>query len=269
MEKPKSKKAWQYIIPALVLISALAFSLFQALKIYIPQQWEQQSFEQLKDMTQSIEQTNETTQSYEHLKETTQSASAIGKGTAYPYTALNKRNNDFVGWLSVEDTVIDYPVMYTPDEPDFYLHRNFDGEYSFSGCLFVGGGCDLSSTSFIIYGHNMSAGTMFGTLDNYADAAFAQAHRDIVLTTPEGVRVYRVFAAFQTKVYNDNDSAFKYYEQIGDLKEKTYNEAVDSMRALSVIDLNDEPQYPTQLLMLSTCSYHTESGRFVVAAYKI
>ena len=279
MAKPKNKKAWLYIIPALVLVGVLAFSMFQALKIYIPQQMEQQSFEQLKEAPQNSEQPKDTPQNSEQPKDTPQGleqpndtpqgGSANGNGAVYPYTVLEERNDDFVGWLSVEDTVIDYPVMCRPDEPEYYLHRDFYGDYSFSGCLFVGGGCDLSSTSFIIYGHNMSAGTMFGTLDSYADAAFADAHRDIALTTSEGVLVYRVFAAFQTKVYSDNDNAFKYYEQIGNLNEKTYNEAVSSMRALSVISFNDMPKYPAQLMILSTCSYHTDNGRFVVAAYRV
>ena len=77
-----------------------------------------------------------------------------------------------------------------------------------------------------------------------------------------------MFAAFQTRIYDQDDDVFKYYEQIGSLDEMAYRDTVDHVRSLSMINLADAPQYPAQLLFLSTCSYHTKDGRFVVAAYR-
>jgi sortase B len=114
----------------------------------------------------------------------------------------------------------------------------------------------------------MDAGTMFGELDRYMDPDYARQHSLIYIGTPTEDRVYRVFSAFQTKIFAPEDNVFKYYEQIGSLDEPTYRETVAQIRALSMYDMADMPQYPAKLLFLSTCSYHTKEGRFVVAAYR-
>ena len=179
------------------------------------------------------------------------------------------QNGDFACWLQIPDSVIDYPVMKTSeDDPEYYLRRGFDKEYPFAGCLFIGGGCNLDSDSFIIYGHNMDTATMFGELDLYADPDYALKHRLIHVGTPTEDRLYRVYAAFQTKIYAASDNVFKYYERLGSLDEPTYRDTVAQVRSMSMIDPADAPQYPAQLLFLSTCSYHTKNGRFVVAAYR-
>ena len=100
------------------------------------------------------------------------------------------------------------------------------------------------------------------------DTNYAMKHRLIRIGTPTEDRVYRVFAAFQTRIFDPEDDVFKYYEQIGSLDETAYRETVEQVGALSMIHLADAPQYPAQLLFLSTCSYHTKDGRFVVAAYR-
>ena len=180
------------------------------------------------------------------------------------------QNGDFACWLKIPDSVVDYPVMKSSEsDPEFYLRRGFDKKYSSAGCLFIGGGCNLDSDSFIIYGHNMEADTMFGELDLYMDPNYAMRHRAIRVGTPTEDRIYRVFAAFQTRIYDQDDDVFKYYEQIGSLDEMAYRDTVDHVRSLSMINLADAPQYPAQLLFLSTCSYHTKDGRFVVAAYRV
>ena len=127
----------------------------------------------------------------------------------------------------------------------------------------------MNSRSFIIYGHNMGSDTMFGTLDSYAEEGFAEKHPSIIFRTPEEDRVYRVFAAFQTRIDKDNDKVFQYYDAVGDLPQEEYEEAVRTLRTMSLLQTGETPRYQQQLLMLSTCSYHTSNGRFVVAAYRI
>ncbi|MED9969785.1 MAG: hypothetical protein UFA98_07250 [Ruminococcus sp.] len=95
------------------------------------------------------------------------------------------------------------------------------------------------------------------------------SHRDIRFYVGEEERIYRVFSAFQTKVYKDREDVFKYYEEVGDLGREEYEQTVETVRSLSVPKLPDAPKYPEQLMFLSTCSYHTDDGRFVVAAYRI
>lgn len=245
MKRKKSKTTVFYTVGTVFLIVVLLFALGNALKIYLPQKQAQAEFELLQ-------------------QEAAQPAAAGGKR----FAGLLQRNPDFVGWLNLDDTIINYPVLQpVGKDAEYYLRRNFDGKYSYSGSLFVGAGCDVNSDAFIVYGHNMGTDTMFGTLDSYADTDFAQKHRDILFFTPEEDRVYRVFAAFQTKVEEGGD-VFRYYEAVGSLPREAYEEAVAYYRALSMIQTGEAPQYPQQLLLLSTCSYHTSNGRFVVVAYR-
>ena len=252
----KKKIAWSYVIPAAILIAVLVFSSILALRIYLPQRREQQVFERLKQEIASDPAPTEAEQA-----ETTAFVNR--------YEDVMAQNGDFACWLQIPDSVIDYPVMKTSeDDPEFYLRRGFDKTYSFAGCLFIGGGCNLDSDSFIIYGHNMDTATMFGELDLYADPDYALQHPLIHIGTPTEDRVYRVYAAFQTRIYAPEDNVFKYYQRIGSLDAPTYLDTVKQVRSMSMIDLADAPQYPAQLLFLSTCSYHTKNGRFVVAAYR-
>ena len=240
-----------YLIPVAVLIVVLVASSVNALQIYLPQRQEQNNFARLREEIPSEDPSERST-------------SFVNR-----YESVMARNGDFACWLTIPDAVVDYPVMKSSEEdPEFYLRRGFDKKYSSAGCLFIGGGCNLDSDSFIIYGHNMDADTMFGELDLYMDTNYAMKHRLIRIGTPTEDRVYRVFAAFQTRIFDPEDDVFKYYEQIGSLDETAYRETVEQVGALSMIHLADAPQYPAQLLFLSTCSYHTKDGRFVVAAYR-
>ena len=154
-------------------------------------------------------------------------------------------------------------------DPEYYLHRDFNKNYSYSGTLFIGEGCNADSTAFVIYGHNMNTGSMFGSLDSFKNAGFAQEHKDIVFRTQKENRVYRVFAAFQTKLIPEDSDEFAYYRSVGKLDKGEYNEALENVRKMSLISLNEAPEYPEQIMFLSTCYYHTDEGRFVVAAYRI
>ncbi len=183
-----------------------------------------------------------------------------------PYAALQEANPDFTGWLTIENTGIDYPVMYTPDNPQFYLRRAFDKSKSRSGTPFLGEGCDMDSDCVIIYGHNMNNGTMFGTLDLYLDEDFWGKTPSFTLTTPTEVRSYDVFAAVQCRVLSVDEEGFRYYDSAGELSEAEYTALLDWLTENACYQTGILPVYGEQLLLLSTCSYHTEDGRFIVAA---
>lgn len=278
MKRKRYKTPAIYYVIAIILIGILAFSGYQALKIYLPQSKESRDFEAIKEEA-GIEDVNakEIIGSTEDSGADTPSDISERSGTGSsaaadtePFRRLSGVNSDFVGWLSIEDTVIDYPVMKSSEsDPEFYLHRDFDKNYSYSGTLFIGEGCNADSDAFVIYGHNMNAGTMFGSLDSYKSGSFALEHKDIVFRTPKENRVYRVFAAFQTTLLPEGADGFAYYRSVGKLTEGEYDTALENIRQMSLISMNDSPEYPEQILFLSTCYYHTDEGRFVVAAYRI
>ena len=264
MKENKAKKII-LIILAVICVAVLVFSLYQGMIIYIPQKQEQQRFEELR---QIVEQDGEGKSDSSQPPEAETKSSSPAEENRSGFVDIVRINDDFRGWLKIKDMVIDYPVVKSSDDdPEFYLHRDYDKNYSFSGTPFIGAGADESSDAFVIYAHKMRNDTMFGTLDYYADTEWAKQHRDIEFDAPEEHRVYRVFAAVQTKVGGENE--LKYYEKTGKLSDKEYTAFVKELSEASVIEIDDRPTDKQQLLLLSTCSYHTEDGRFVVAAYRI
>lgn len=248
MSAGSRKKKAILIFLAIICAVALLVSLYFALKDYLPQRQEQSRFGELRELVE------------QEKKETDRENGSV-------FSPLEEHNSDFVGWLKIEGTQIDYPVVKSSeDDPEYYLRRDFDKNYSYSGTPFIGGGCDEYSDIFIIYGHNMKNGTMFTDLDKYADVAWAEEHRDFEFSTSREERTYRVFAAFKTKIGADGE--FKYYEYVGNLGYNEYEDAVNRFIENSETAMTDTPKDKAQILILSTCSYHTENGRFVVVAYR-
>ena len=184
------------------------------------------------------------------------------------YASLVELNEDYVGWISINDTKIDYPVMYTPNNPEYYLRRAFDKTSSNGGTLFVGNGANVDSDSFIIYGHNMKNGTMFADLTKYSDPEFFKEHRKVVFYVGDEAREYEVFAAMQTNLPYQEETGFQYYYRVGDLNEDQFNELMDHWSKYAAVKTEKMPEYGDQILTMSTCSYHTEDGRFVVVAHR-
>ncbi len=186
------------------------------------------------------------------------------------YSEIYKSNNEFIGWLKIPDTNVDYPVMYTPEDEQFYLRKNFSKEYSTAGTLFVAAGSDPAAPSdnIIIYGHNMKAGTMFHSLLEYEDEAYYKAHQTIYFDTIFEKHEYEVIAAFRTVISNDEDS-FKYYEFFDAQNEQEFNDFVKKAKELTTYNIPATAQYGDKLLTLSTCAYHANSGRYVVIAKMI
>lgn len=183
---------------------------------------------------------------------------------------LFEKNSDMICWLDIEGTDINYPVMYTPDNPEYYLHRDFDGEYSYSGLPFLDSRCDMDkSSNLIIYGHNMKNSTMFSQLLKYEDYDFWKEHRYINVKTADGERKYEIIAAFRSEVQPEGGSGFRYYGFTDTDKASEYDEYLRNIKNLALYDTGVLAEYGTQLMTLSTCSYHTDDGRFAVTAKRI
>lgn len=185
------------------------------------------------------------------------------------YLTLYEQNHDFAGWLKIPNTKIDYPVMLTPDDPEYYLRRAFDRPSSQSGTPFIGAGASLDSDMFIIYGHNMKNDTMFGTLDEYSAETFWEENQYLDFTTITEYRKYEVFAAVKTQILHQNESGYRYYEQAGNLSESEFKDLVQWLKENSLYDTEIIPEYGEQIVILSTCSYHQTNGRFLIAARRI
>ena len=249
------------ILGVLIIIFALVLgvSLYKFISIRTQGAKEEKAFENLRENIISTAEDEKTSDLKEDKKEEDHE-------TFTKYKDLYDINPDFCGWLKIDGTAIDYPVMDTPDEPRFYLRRGFDKEYSLSGTPFVGLNGNVDTDMFIIYAHNMSNGTMFSKLDSYKDQEFFESHKTFSFTTINEERTYEVFASLKVKVPVENDLA--YYEYSGDLEDGDYEDLVNYLTANSLISA-EGPSDREQILILSTCSYHTEDGRFIIAAKRI
>lgn len=182
------------------------------------------------------------------------------------FVTVYEQNPDFFGWLEIQGTKIDYPVMFTPEEPEKYLRANFQGQYSRSGTPFVDGGCTGDSDNIIIYAHNMSDKTMFHSLLNYQEKDYWRQHPTILFSTLYERGEYEVLAAFYDRVYYKNEKVFKFYQFINAADEADYQYAIEQFQKKSIYDTGVTAQYGDRLITLVTCAYHTDNGRFVVVA---
>lgn len=193
-------------------------------------------------------------------------------GILVRYAELYAQNPDMVGWLTIEDTPIDYPVVQRKEDPEYYLHRDFNGEEASAGTLFLDGSCDLErpSDNLIIYGHHMKSGKMFGKLQNYEDKEFYEAHRTFVFDTIREHREYQVLSVFRGQAYAADDTEhFHYYDFINAEDQADFDQFVEQVTSLSQYQTGVTAEYGDELLTLSTCAYHKEEGRFVVVAKRI
>ncbi len=186
------------------------------------------------------------------------------------YKNVYNKNKKLIGWLKIDDTNIDYPVVQTSDN-EYYLDHNLNQEYDKNGTIFLDKDCDVlkPSTNLILYGHHMRSGQMFGKLDLYEKESYYQAHPIIHFDSIYEKGVYQVMYAFRSKVYSEEDIVFKYYQFIDVTSEKEFESNMQEMAAMSLYDTGVTATYGDRLLTLSTCDYQEKNGRFVIVAKRI
>ena len=204
---------------------------------------------------------------FEDIAGAVQSESSESEDSAAPYEELFLKNNDMVGWISVEGTTINYPVMQTKDSPNYYLNHNFNREYSDLGVPYVQENCDLeASDNVIIYGHHIKGGKMFGSLDKYTSKSFYEKHRFIQFNTLSQQAGYQVIAVFKTVAYSS--AGFRYYDFVNAENEADFDAYIAKCKELSLYDTGESAKYGDKLITLSTCKQFAENGRLVVVAKK-
>lgn len=184
---------------------------------------------------------------------------------------LQKENNEIIGWLEIEDTNINYPVLQTNDN-EFYLTHNYKKEKATGGSLFLDKDFDLvnGSSNYLIYGHRNKQGLMFEDLMKYTKEDFYKEHTKIKFTTNKEDSIYEIMAIFYSRVYYKSEqNVFRYYYFVNANSEQEYNDFVNNSKKVSIYDTGVNANYGDQLLTLSTCEYSQEDGRFVVVAKKI
>lgn len=173
------------------------------------------------------------------------------------FAALQAINPDVVGWIYIEDTRINYPIVQGQDN-DQYLYHLISGEYNSSGSIFL----DAQASSLFlsrnnpIYGHNMKNGSMFADMTDYTDQAFYDEHPVALLLTPEKNYKIRLFSAYVTDAWADA-------WEIG-FEDSAYQAWLEKLQRQSYFASDVVPTVQDRILTFSTCTYETDDARFVV-----
>lgn len=186
------------------------------------------------------------------------------------YQTLYAKNQKLAGWLKIEGTNIDYPVMQTTDN-EYYLNHNYNQQKDNNGSLFLDCDCSLfpQSDNMIIYGHHMKSGNMFGNLQKYAKEDYWKKHPTIQFDTIYEKGTYEVMYVFYSKVYDNDELVFKYYQFINANSQKEFDYYMSEMQNLSLYDTGVTASYGDTLLTLSTCDHSQTDGRFAVVAKRV
>lgn len=257
------------IVLAAVFAAIFLFSGMMLWQDYRDQETSAEVFDNVANLI--VAETPPTTESYAEDAETqpAEPTEPAAEMTAYEkYAAVYAQNNDFVGWLCIEGTNINYPVMQTPEDPNYYLKRAFNRSYSDYGVPYVQENCALGiSDNIVIYGHNMSNGSMFADLCRYEKNSFWEEHPTIRFDTLSGYGEYEIVTVFKTVAYSQE--GFKYYHFVNAENAADFDAFLAQCRELELYDTGVNAEYGDQLITLSTCEYSRKNGRMVIVAKKI
>ena len=187
------------------------------------------------------------------------------------YAEVYEQNHDMVGWICISGTKINYPVMQSPDDPNFYLKHSFDKSSSNHGCPYVNVNCDISkpSDNLIIYGHRMKDGSMFADLDKFTDKSFWENHKTITFNTLTLRQTYEIIAVFKVATGTGSASEFKYYSFTDASSPEEFEDYISKAKTKALYDTGITAEYGDKLLTLSTCEYTNHNGRLVVVAKRV
>ena len=194
------------------------------------------------------------------------------------YKVLYDQNKDLVGWLRIEDTVIDYSVMQCLEDENYYLTHDFYKEENKNGCLILDNDSNAGigtkeqeyingskpSTNLIIHGHTMKSGAMFGNLKLYQDKDYGLSHNIICFDSLYEKREYELIAVFYSQVFYKSDDVFKYYKFFQADTQEEFDDWYNNIKEMSLYDTGVTAQLGDEFITLSCCAYHVEDGRFVV-----
>lgn len=184
---------------------------------------------------------------------------------------LQQENSDVVGWIRIENTNINYPLLQGTDN-DYYLTHNYKKEYSSYGSIYLKTQSDIKdvNSNVHIYGHSMKDKQMFGMLKEYKNKEFYEQHPIIYIATEEDEAEYQIIYVFKSRIfYKDETNVFRYYQCYNFNNEEEYNYYIENCKAIQLYDTGITAKYGEQLITLSTCDSSQDDTRIVVVAKKI
>lgn len=255
MNKDK-RKSVKKLISRIVTIACLGVFLFAAHGLY-------DIFMDYYKNRQMLNDVQETFHSAAAAEGDHQDGSSGDGQTVRPgFDELLKQNPDVVGWITIDGTQIDYPVLQSSDNV-FYLTQNYNHGDSRAGSIFLDYRNDISSPDLntVIYGHRMKDGSMFQHLTKYMDEDFLKSHPTFEYDTLYDSYEAEIFAVYNTM------TTFDYIKTDFDSKED-YEELLNDIKETSKFETDVDVSADDQIITLSTCDYELDQneGRLVVQA---
>ncbi len=178
-------------------------------------------------------------------------------------------NPDIIGWISIDGTHIDYPVVQRKDKQDYYLYRDFYGRQVMRGCIYADEDCDVlrPSDNVVIYGHMMQDYSMFADLANYTSKKYWQEHPFIQFNTLRSRNTYQIICVFKTTA--TAGEGFAYHQFIDAQEDSDWDAFWSGCRENAFYDTGLDLDYDDKIITLSTCEYTLTNGRLVVVAKRI
>ena len=254
------------VLITFALVIAVAGSGFWLVHYFIDSREQKETYETLAEefVVESMPtpESNTPAENSSPTENSSEPAESVSLTTAPPrhdLAALAAENPDCVGWLTIPDTGIDYPVMHTPDTPEHYLRRDFYGESASGGTPFLDGRnlAEAENQNLILYGHNMMDGSMFKPLMNYLEPNFRETHKDIFLEIDGRQYHYEVLAVVETSV---KSTLYTFTDLSDPAEESDFRAALLKETELEVV------HQASGYLTLSTCNNGGGSSRVLVIA---
>lgn len=254
-----------FTVVVLVLLAAFGVSAFMVGNYLVEGKQQADRYDELSDIASGKAETTAATETTGAAETTV----ATEPGMLAGYKEIYEMNNHTVGWIKIEGTQVDYPVMQTPDEPNFYLNKSFDKTDSARGSLYAREVCNINepSDNITIYGHNMADGSMFAGLNAYVNKSAWENNSLIFFDTLNEYHTYKIFAVFKTSA--NIGQGFSYHQFVDAETESEFTEFVATCKDLSFYETGITPVYGDKIICLSTCEYTLDNGRLVVAAVRI
>ena len=264
-----------YIVAVVVLLIIFGVSAFKVGSYLVEGKQQEEKFDEMAAQVQAAQQAaKETTEATEATEETEETEETVptteGEPVMMPgYAELHEQNPHMVGWIKIEGTKMDYPVMHSPDKPNFYLEHDFDGNKSARGCIYAREECDLfePTDNITLYGHNMRDGSMFASLNAYVNKETWDNNSLIFFDNLYEAHVYQIFAVFTTTA--SVGEGFPYHQMDNAASADEFNQFIRNCKNLQLYETGITPIYGDKIICLSTCEYSQENGRLVVAAVRI
>lgn len=263
-----------FTVTVLLLVVAFGVSAFMVGSYLIEGKQQEDRYNELAEIanattTEAPETTGETTE--ETTEATTEETTEPTEPGMIPgYEELYNENNDMVGWIRMEGTKMNYPVLQTPEDPHYYLYKDWDGKGSARGSIYAWSEADVNepSDNITIFGHNMADGSMFACLGAYTSKTAWENNSLIFFDTLTERHTYKIYAVFKTSA-NLGAGNFPYHKFVDAADEEEFNEFVNTCKEKAFYDTGITPVYGDKLIALSTCEYTLDNGRLVVCAVRI